>query len=187
LLATAHYGSSIQERYRTIAALAIEDCPKRDQKGYSAEMDIAAILMRIIHGDPRQNGGHFKIPHWASDYRPATRPAHRPRGDYTTHLQSLRNLLLRYGDGLRIEFLTTQRGHEKLSAAALARHLKVTPRSVRRYLATLEQQHEILRDQADGRTGQLIITLLPHFGHVPDKDSQTTKRLPRMHAAEKCP
>jgi HTH domain len=167
LLATAAYGSSIEEKCRTVAALVIEDCPERGTKGYNAEKDVAALIARIIHGDPyHSRPGHFLIPFWAADYQPVRRPPHRPRGDRDAQIEALRQLLLKYGDGNRIAYLITRRGREKLTVSLLAKWLKVSERTVRRYLQQLEANHEIDRDGGKGRGDGLRITLRPCFGHV---------------------
>jgi hypothetical protein len=87
MLASSAYGSSAAEKCRTVAALAIADCPKTGEKGYNAERDAAALIGRMLHSDGYSNGrGTFKCPWWASSYQPiAERPRGRPKGDHNDY------------------------------------------------------------------------------------------------------
>jgi hypothetical protein len=161
-LATLAYGQTIEEICRTVAALLIQDCPKAGEPNYDVEKDTAALIAKILHGDPyRTRPGHFRCPWWATEYRPEVRRSGRPKRDRQGRVARLRRLLNKHAEGMRVEHL----GNEKLTVAGLARRLKVDRSTVQRYLQTLEENREILRDQVDGRNGRLVITLLPAFGH----------------------
>lgn len=163
LLATETYGSTPEEKCRTVAAIAIPVCLKASDGDYDVVKDTAAIIAKVLHGDAYTNGrGHFKIPSWAQEYRPVTRTAKcRPTGDRDKALGRLRRLLNCHTTGMRVEEI----GGQKLTIDLLARKLGVEPRSVQRYLAALEANGEIIRDKVDGRGGRLVITLLPNFGN----------------------
>jgi hypothetical protein len=99
-LAPGTYGSTIEARCRTVAALAIANCPKRDEEHYDAEKDTAALIGKILHGDRRKDGkGHFTTPYWAQDYQPPVRRRGRRKGDGERHLQRLRGFLARHAEG----------------------------------------------------------------------------------------
>jgi hypothetical protein len=163
LLATDAYGSTPEEKCRTVAAIVIPVCLKATDRDYDVRKDTAAIIAKILHGDAYANGtGHFKIPYWAQAYRPVVRTKKgRPVGDRDKALGRLRRLLNRHATGLRVEEI----GGQKLTIDLLARKLGVEARSVQRYLSSLEANGEIIRDKVDGRGGRLVITLLPSFGN----------------------
>jgi hypothetical protein len=169
LLADKTYGATVADKCCTVAAIAMEDCAEQNERGYNVLKDTAALIARILHGDQRRNGtGHFRIPYWADNYRPSMRQRGHPAGSRAHQLHILRHLLLRNALGDRVESIRIRTATLKLTVANLARALpgsRVTPRSVRRYLATLEQQQEILREEVDGRNGRLVIILLPCFDH----------------------
>jgi hypothetical protein len=170
LLAPSLYGTTIAERCRAVAALALEDCPEGGEQGYDAVRDIAALIARILHGDAYQgHPGHFLVPFWAMDFRPPVRPSHRPKGDQAAKIEALRRLFRQYGEGNRIEYFVIRQRRQKLTVGLLARLLRAGRRSIRRYLQQLEENKEIFRDWEKGRNGRLIITLLPVFGQVSDK------------------
>jgi DeoR-like helix-turn-helix domain len=176
LLASPTYGTTVAEKCQTVAAIALQVYPVRDEGDYDAEQDTAAIIAKIVHGDPYTNHpGHFLVPYWALEYRPPiprSPRAGRPPGSWKSRVAALRRLLVRNAEGARVEHLTTRRGAikltVKLTVAAIARQLGVSVSTARRDLAQLEAQHEIIRDEASGRTGQLIVVLQPFFGHVAD-------------------
>jgi hypothetical protein len=167
LLATDAYGATPDDKWRTIAAIAIQDCPKAGEQGYNVEKDTAAIIGRIQHGDPRTDGsGFFRIPFWAKPYTPPARPRGRPRGRAMAQLNALRRFLLRHADGDRVEYLRTRVGLRPLTIAAIAGHLRASSRSAQRYLHTLRQQGEIVCETVVGRQGRLIVIFRPCFGHT---------------------
>jgi hypothetical protein len=174
LLANSQYGSTIEDKCRTVAAIAIELCPKKNEMGsYDVEKDTAAIIGKVLHGDEYRNrSGHFPIPYWAQEYRPARRARGRPVSDQAKQIDRLRNLLNKNAEGNRIEFI----GRQRLTVEFLARKLGVTERSVQRYLHVLEQGKEIVRDSVGGRNGRLCITFLPAFGH-PQGDNKCPGRV----------
>jgi hypothetical protein len=70
---------------------------KGDDKDYNQERDGYALIAKIVNGDPKQSGGHWKIPFWAGAHPtlpPAAEPepepprkrAHRPKGDREKNL-----------------------------------------------------------------------------------------------------
>jgi hypothetical protein len=161
LLATRDYGTTVEEKCRTVAAIAIEDYPGDEDAVEKTAKDIAALIAKILHND-RHTGreGHFKSPYWASEYRPTERPSGRPRHDRQKQLARLRHILNRNAEGMVVEKL----GKQKLTVTALSKRLHVEKRTVQRYLADLEVSGEVKRHESSGRGGQLIITLLPDFG-----------------------
>jgi hypothetical protein len=167
LLATDAYGMTSDDKWRTIAAIAIQDCPKAGDHGYNVEKDTAAIISRIQHGDPRADGtGFFRIPFWAKPYTPPIRPRGRPHGRARLQLDALRGFFLRHAEGDRVEYLRMRTGPRPLTVAAIAHHLRISTRTVQRYLHQLRLQSEILCEIVVGRQGRLIVILLPRFAHV---------------------
>lgn len=167
LLATDAYGATPDEKWRTIAAIAIQDCPKAREQGYDVEKDTAALIARILHGDPRTDGsGFFRIPFWAKPYTPPVRPRGRPPGRARNQLDALRRFLLRHAEGDRVEYLRTRVGSRPLTVAVIANHLHTSTRTIQRYLHTLRQQGEIVCETIVGRLGRLIVIFCACFGHA---------------------
>lgn len=160
-VAPISYGASVEERCRTIAAIAIEADPRAKQEGRDIEKDIAALIARILNGDQRQYSNNcFTTPNWALEYQPAPKQAKgRPKGDRYSQIAKLRLLLLKNAEGDEVYRL----GRNKLTVAILGEKLGVQERTVQTYLATLEQNREIVREQDGGRGGGLKITLMPMF------------------------
>lgn len=186
LLATKRYGDSLEEKCRTIAAIAIVHDPRQHDKGLVfVEDDTAALIMRCFHGDPYKNrSGHFPRPYWADGYQVPLRPRGRPQGDRQAKLKRLRRLLRKHLDGDRVEGIDDQ----KLTNKLLAHHLNVTVRTVRDYLAKLEANGEIQREAMHGRGGRQIIHILPMFDNCTIvKTKAASSSTHATKEAEKCP
>jgi hypothetical protein len=174
LLATKAYGTTPDDKWRTIAALAIQDSPKATQKGYDVAKDTAAIIGRILHGDPRADGSaFFRIPFWTKPYTPPVRPRGRPRGRVRDQLDALRRFLRNHAEGGRVEYLRTRTGLRSLTVAVIAQQLHVSHRTAQRYLHQLRQQQEIRCETVVGRQGRLIVIFLAHFDQpIPGMEGQ---------------
>jgi len=173
LLAPDAYGATLEERCRTIAAIAMEDCPKRDEPNYSVQKDTAALIGRILHGDARSDGsGSFRIPHWAREYTPPGRHRGRPKGGVAAQLEALRRFLLRHAVGDQVDTVMTRHGPRKLTVTIIAAQLDVSVRTAQRYLHQLRANREILSDVVEGRHGHLIVYFLSRFNHVLESDME---------------
>lgn len=189
LLASKAYGLTIEDKCRTVAAIAIATNPKARDEHYDAIADTAVIIAKILHNDAYTSGtGRFTCPYWADSYQPPVqRPSGRPTGDRQSKLQALRRLLRNNADKMCEEQITLPGGYRvKLTVGVLAQRLKVTERSVQRYLAELEANDEIVRRQVDGHGGQLLLVLTDSFAHpkagreARDRDQQSNSSARRL-------
>jgi hypothetical protein len=194
MLHAGPYGGTTEERCKWVAALAIEEGAngKEKDKDYQIVRDTAALIAKILHGDPMNPRTDGTIPEWiipkwfTSEPRPApaappvappvaphapahTQPAHRPPGDKAKKIRQLEKLIRRQmlddsgADG-RIYYHVPD----------LADDLQCKPRSVSNYLQALEQAGKIKRGQIPGRGGRAYFEILPAFWHAnnsakPDK------------------
>ncbi len=166
LLVTKDYGRTSEDKCRTVAAIAIAINPKAGDEHYDPVADTAAIIAKILHSDPYGSGkGHFKCPWWADAYSPPVqRASGRPVGDRQSKIDTFRRLLLKNSDKMSVDRIRHPGGTEvKLTVAILAKRLKVSERTIQRYLAELEANGEIIRRQVDGTGGQLRLILTSNF------------------------
>jgi hypothetical protein len=160
LHANKTFGESIEDKCRTVAALAAEDCAERDEPGYDVTKDTAAIIAKIMHGDPyRYEEGRFFTPYWAQEYRPGKRPASPSHQSKDQTIDRLKQLLWRYTDGHSVSCMDGK----KLTCKRLATKLNVSERRIQQCLKQLEAQGEIKRIAHPGRGGYLEIRIGPGY------------------------
>lgn len=176
LLAPKSYGTSIEEKCTTVAAIAMPHNPRRADKGPEhVEKDTAALIARILHGDPyKSRDGHFPRPYWADSYEVARRSQGRPKGNLQRALGRIRCLLREHIEGDTVEHI---RGR-KLTVQLLAAKFNVEKRTIQRYLAALETQGEIRRQAVPGRDGRLVIEILPGFSAVAKRNPRSRRSTP---------
>lgn len=162
-LTTKNYGDTIEEICCVVAAIAISNCPKADEKGYKAEKDTAALIAKILNGDKHRSGHrHFKVPYWAPGYKPEERRPGRPKKRLANQIERFRDILRKNARGNRVETF----GKDYLTVKLLAKKLRVSERTVQRYAAQLCSQGELRNVSEHGRRGRLVYVLLPGFGHA---------------------
>ncbi|NTU82154.1 MAG: HTH domain-containing protein [Chloroflexales bacterium] len=179
LLANGTFGKTLEEKSCTVAAIAIAHCPRTDKPRKHIEHETAALIARMLHGDPyKYRRGHFTIPYWAKEYRPPVRSPGRPRRTQQAQLRKLRTLLFKHAEGDRVEQLDGR----KLTVTLLAKRLGVEDRTIQRYLAELEADGEISRDHVPGRGGHLVIHLCAKATSTPQAAIQHQPTRPESAA-----